>query len=106
MIIMLLVFGLLPKQAQPCHGSGPQTIEGIMKQDEAQVENKQGKMLRVEEANKAERLSHLQEREKRVQSRTVRIIHLRRRKSSEIYGRTRNSTRIRKSVSIHSSREK
>ena len=76
MIIMLLVFGLLPKQAQPCHGSGPRTIKGITKQDEAQVENKQGKMSRVEEANKAEQLSHLQEREKRVRSRTVRIIHL------------------------------
>ena len=64
MIIMLLVFGLLPKQAQPCHGSGPQTIKGITKQNEAQVENKQGKMLRVEEANKAEGLSHLQKERK------------------------------------------
>ena len=64
MIIMILVFGLLPKQAQPCHGSGPRTIEGITKQDEAQVEDKQGKMSRVEEANKTEGLSHLQKERK------------------------------------------
>ena len=65
MIIMILVFGLLPKQAQPCHGSGPQTIEVITKQDKAQVEDKQGKMSKVEEANKTEGLSHLQEERKK-----------------------------------------
>ena len=51
---MILVIGLLPKQAQPCHGSGPQTIKGITKQDEAQEEDEQGKMSRVEEANNTE----------------------------------------------------
>ena len=60
MIIMILVFGLLPKQAQPCHGSGPQTIEGITKRDKAQVEDKQGKM-----SNKTEGLSHLKEERKK-----------------------------------------
>ena len=65
MIIMILVFGLLPKQAQPCHGSGPRTIEGITKRDEDQVEDKQGKMLKVEEASKTEGLSHLKEERKK-----------------------------------------
>ena len=66
MIVMLLVIGLLPKQAQPCHGSGPQATKGITKQDEAQEEDEQGKMSRVEEANKteAEGLSHLQKERK------------------------------------------
>ena len=56
MIIVVLVFGLLPRQTQPCHGSGPQTIEGIAGQGDAQAGDKQGKM-----ANKTEGSSHLKE---------------------------------------------
>ena len=43
-----------------CHGSGPQTIEGVAKQDEDRVRSKQGMM-----PNKTEGFSHLkEEREK------------------------------------------
>ena len=36
MVIMLLVFEFLPKQAQPCHESRPQTAEWITKQNKVQ----------------------------------------------------------------------
>ena len=64
---MILGAGLLPKQAQPCHGSGSQPVKEITKQDKAQKKEKQEKVLRVEEANKTEeeQLSHPQKEEKK-----------------------------------------
>ena len=61
MVIVLLLFGFLPRQAQACNGSGPQTAEWIPKQNKVQEGDKQEKMSRVEEANKTEEkeLSHL-----------------------------------------------
>ena len=55
-----------------------------MKQDEARTEEKQEKVLRVEEANKTEeeQLSHPQKEEKEFNKKTIRIIHLQRRRSS------------------------
>ena len=66
MIIVILGAGLLPKQGQPCHGSGPQTVEEITKQDKARKKEKQEKVLRVKEANKTEeeKLFHPQTEEK------------------------------------------
>ena len=60
MLIVVLVFGLMPRQTHPCHGSGPRTIEGVAGQDEDRVGDKQGMM-----PNKTEGFSHLkEEREK------------------------------------------
>ena len=64
MVIMLLVFGFLPKQAQPCNRCGPQTVEWITKFNEVHERDKQEKMSRVDKANKAEAegLSHIQKK--------------------------------------------
>ena len=64
MIVMLLVFGFLPKQAQPCNGPGHWSAEWITKHDEVQKSEKQERMLRVEEGNKTKAggLFHLQKK--------------------------------------------
>ena len=85
MIIVMTGAGLLPKQAQSCYGTGYQPIEEITKQNE-------------------EKLSHPQKRRKRVWSKPIRSIQLRRR-SSQIHGKTGNTVKPRKSVSIYSCRE-
>ena len=61
-MIMLLVFGLLPKQAQPCNGPWPKKLEGIVKHDKTQNKDEQEEMSRVREVNKTktEGLSHFQ----------------------------------------------
>ena len=64
---MLLVFGFLPKQAQPCNGSRPQKSEWITKQVEVQERDEQEEMARVKGVNEteAEGLSHLQMMERK-----------------------------------------
>ena len=64
---MLLVFGFLPKQAEPCNGPGPKKSEWIVKHDKVQERDEQEEMSRVKEVNKteAEGLSHLQMTERK-----------------------------------------
>ena len=59
---MIVGTGLLPKQAQPCHGTGSWIVEEITKQDEAQGEEKQEQLMKDEEKNKTkeEKYFHLQ----------------------------------------------
>ena len=61
-IIVMLGAGLLPKQAQPCHGSGSWPVDKVVKQDNAQIKEKQEKVLRAGEVIKTEEenLSHPQ----------------------------------------------
>ena len=54
MTVMLLVLGFLPRQVQPCNGSGPQSSERIKKHDEVLKWEEQERMSRAEEKNKSE----------------------------------------------------
>ena len=58
MMIMLLVFGFLPKQAQICNGSGAQKSEWFRKHDEGQERKEQEEMARVKGVNETEAEEH------------------------------------------------
>ena len=54
MTVMLLVLWFLPRQVQPCNGSGPRSSERIKKHDKVLKQEEQERMSRVEEKNKSE----------------------------------------------------
>ena len=65
MLIVVLVFGLMPRQTHPCHGSGPRTIDGVAEQDEDRARSKQGM-----KPNKTEGLPHLKEENEKIDSKS------------------------------------
>ena len=63
-MMVLLVIGLLPRQVQPCNGSGPQSSARIKKHDKVLKQEEQESVMRGEEKNKTETEEHLRQQKK------------------------------------------
>ena len=60
----ILVLGLLPRQVQPCNGSGSQSSARINKHEEVLKQEEQERMMRAEEKNKSETKDILHQQKK------------------------------------------